>query len=282
MTLLAEDAGCPPPLPPGALLAPAYEVVEHLSRGEALDVYDVWSDERDCRCVAKALRPDRRGDRRARARLLREGELLARFTHPHLVRAYETVERPHLVVVLETLTGETLAHLVHRRARRLPARDLAFLGLHLCSALHYLHRHGMLHLDVKPSNIVAERGQAKLLDLSLARPPGPGRRGVGTRGYLAPEQAAGEVFTAAADVYGVGATLFTAATGRRPFEPDDEEDRYPQLQRAAPPVRTRRRLPLGLATLIDGCLARDPAHRPTVATLAAGLDEFINDLDGTA
>lgn len=266
----------PPPLPAGALIAPAYEVVEHLRRGEALDVYDVWSEERDCRCVVKTPRPDRMEDVRVRERLLREGQLLQSFTHPHLIRAYETLEVPRPVVVLETLAGATLGHLIDNRSRRLGAADLAFLGLHLCSAVQYLHRHGLLHLDVKPSNVVAHCGLAKLLDLSLARPPGRGARGVGTSGYLSPEQASSGELTSAVDVWGIGATLFEAAAGRRPFEPeDDEEGRYPQLERRAPSVRRHRRLPGALARTIDDCLEPRPSARPTVGAVAAALDHTI-------
>ncbi len=76
----------PRPLARGSAIAPGYEVIEHLSRGRTLDVYDVWSDERACRCIAKTLRADRSEDRWARRRLETEGRLLRRLTHPHIVR----------------------------------------------------------------------------------------------------------------------------------------------------------------------------------------------------
>jgi serine/threonine protein kinase len=273
---LERDAGDgPAPLAPGACIAPGYPVIALLRRGDALDVYDVWSEERDCRCVAKALRPDRRADRVARARLRHEGRLLIGFSHPHLVRAYELVNRPSPVLILETLTGETVGHLF-AASRRLPARDVAFLGIHLCSALHYLHRHDVLHLDIKPSNIMAECGTAKLMDLSIARPPGPGRRGVGTPQYMAPEQASGGFLSAATDVWGVGGVLFEAITGERPCgarggpAPDGTERAC--LLGA---LRARRRLPRNLTHLVERCLALDPAARPSVAELACGLKDVV-------
>lgn len=106
-----------PPLAPGAIPAPGYEVLAHLARTGWLDLYDAWSEERDCRCVVKVLRPDHRHEEQLRDRLLREGRWLRTFTHPHLVRAYETFESPEPLVVLETLTGETLAHLIGRSRR---------------------------------------------------------------------------------------------------------------------------------------------------------------------
>ncbi|GGU95950.1 hypothetical protein GCM10010211_73850 [Streptomyces albospinus] len=121
-------------------------------------------------------------------------------------------------MVLETLTGETLSHLIDRRRRRLAANDLAVLGLHMCSALHYLHGNGLLHVNLKPSNIVVGCRRAKLLDLSIARPPGPAPPGIGTFCHLAPEQARGGMLRPAADVWGIGITLYEAATGDVPFD----------------------------------------------------------------
>ena len=254
----------------GREIAPGYEVLEHLHRSNVLDVYDAWSHERECRCVVKALRPDRRGDGAARRRLLAEGRLLERLCHPGIVRGYETLRAPHPLVVMETLSGETLAHLVERRRRPLAARELAFLGLQLIAAVGYLHRHGHLHLDLKPSNIVAEAGQAKLIDLSIARPPGRVRAGVGTWCYMAPEQARGGRVDPAADVWGLGVVLWEAACGDTPF--GDESVEYPQLQSRAPELRTRRRrLPPALASVIDRCLEPNPAHRPGLAEVRAAL-----------
>lgn len=285
-----------PPLAAGTTLAPGYEVLAHLCRTGWLDLYDAWSQERECRCVVKVLRPDRGGERRLRERLLQEGRWLQTFTHPHLVRAYDTGETPEPYVVLETLTGETLAHLIDRRSRRLAANDLALLGLHLCSALHYLHGKGLLHLDLKPSNIVVGCRRAKVLDLSIARPPGPAPPGIGTFCYLAPEQARGGVLTPATDVWGLGSTLYEAATGDVPFDDTDtgtgtgtdtktdtktdtdaetDTDRYPQLVERAPSVSTRRRLPHTLTAAIDSCLTPDPGARPPLAELVAVLDGLL-------
>ena len=280
-------AGPAPPLAPGAEPAPGYRVLAHLARTGWLDVHDAWSVERHCRCVLKVVRPDRRGEPRLGERLLREGRWLRDFTHPHLVRAYDVRAAPEPLVVLETLTGETLSHLLRRLRRRPSAADVALLGVQLCSAVHYLHGRGLLHLDLKPSNVVVDRGHAKVLDLSTARPPGPAPAGVGTRGYLAPEQARGGDLTAAADVWGIGVTLFEFACGDVPFGPGEDTasgtgpstgtgtggpaGAYPHAAAGAPPVASRRRLPRALAAALDGCLRADPPARPGVAELADAL-----------
>ena len=264
----------PPPLVTGEQLVPGYEVIAHMRRGNHLDVYDSWSEERACRVIAKTPRPDRLGDRETVRALFREGRLLKKFTHPHIVRAYEVIKEQRPVVILETLTGATLGYLIDTSPRRLAISDIVHLGLHLCSALHYLHRHDVLHLDLKPSNIVSESRLAKIIDLSIARPPGRGREGAGTSQYMAPEQVTGDHLSPATDVWGVGAVLWEAATGEEPFNADDEDDdepSYEQLERRVVPIRSYRRVPAAFAKVVESCLEPDPARRPTVEELTKHL-----------
>jgi serine/threonine protein kinase len=264
----------PPPLVGGERLASCYRVIAHLSRGNHLDVYDAYSEERACRVVAKTPRPDRLEDRETVRALMREGRLLKKFTHPHIVRAYEVLKEPRPTVILETLTGATLAYLIDTAPQRLAVPDIVHLGVHLCSALHYLHAHDVLHLDLKPSNIISESRLAKIIDLSIARSPGQGREGAGTTQYMAPEQITGGYLSPATDVWGVGAVLWEATTGEEPFNADDEDDEepsYEQLERRIVPIRSYRRVPAAFASLVESCLEPDPAHRPTVDELREGL-----------
>ena len=133
--------------------------------------------------------------------------------------------------------------------------DTALLGRQLVSVLGYLHRHGWVHLDVKPDNVVVQEGRAVLIDLGLATRPGTIERGMGTDGYAAPEQAAGGTVSAASDVWGLGATLAECVTGRAP-------GRTPDL----------RRVPAALRPLLEACLDADPARRPTLDQLRGRLD----------
>lgn len=279
--MMTDDyyAECPP-LDEGHLLAPGYRILEHLHQSNSYDVYEVFSEERACPCIAKTPRRDMLESAKTGRALLREGRLLGKLTHPHLARAYETIKEPQPVVILETLTGETLAHLIDTRERRLSVAEISHLGLHLCSAIHYLHNCGILHLDLKPSNIVSERQMAKILDLSIARPPGRCKKGLGTDQYMAPEQVRGGYVGPTADVWGIGATLYETATGEVPFnayeagETDDEIEAYEQLERRADSVRTHRRVPRKFADLVDSCLEPDPSQRPAVEDLARSLSAF--------
>jgi serine/threonine protein kinase len=279
-----EEWDGPPPLSPGTDIAPGYRVVGLLRRGRDLDVYDLWSESRACRCVGKTIRPDRVTEGDARARLIREGKLLLRLTHPHIVRAYEVHRLPIPLVILETLPGETLSHLLDRRLRRLGAREVAHLGLHLCSAIGYLHRNTILHCDLKPSNIIATHGMAKVLDLSVARSPGVNRGGIGTTGYMAPEQTLGGEFGPFTDVWGIGATLYEVATGAPACEVGGETStaQARAIPCRAKRVRRSRRLPGSLASAIDRCLSFDPADRPTVDELAAQLGMIVGEAPATA
>ncbi|MFN2611928.1 MAG: serine/threonine-protein kinase [Solirubrobacterales bacterium] len=273
----AEPAAAPV-LAEGAAPAPGYEVIAHLSRSESLDVYDAWSVQRDCRVVVKLARPDR-DEERVQQRLRNEGQLLLALTHPHIVRAYELLEPGEgdprgLVLILETLEGQTLSKMVETAQRRLSVPDLVELGLQLCSAIAYLHSHGQLHLDLKPSNVIAHAGKATVIDLSLAQPPGPARRGAGTSAYLAPEQASGSSVGPATDSWGIGATLYEAATGAAPF-PQARVGAYPQLREPAPSPALARRAPRAFTDLLERCLARQPASRPAIAEIADELEDLL-------
>jgi serine/threonine protein kinase len=289
-----------PALEPGTALAPGYEVIAHLSRGRRLDVYDAWDRQRGCRCVIKALRPERLDDMHARESLLEEGRLLCRLSHPHLVRGYETLAVPEPLVIMETLGGQTLAHMLETDGT-LSVADAAQLGLQLGSAVRYLHANGVLHLDLKPSNIVAEAGRARLIDLSVARAPGPAPAEVGTWCYMAPEQVRGGILGTATDVWGIGAVLFEATVGEAPFEDltghDTSED-FPgfesdaagaedslsgssledhtgpwlQLERSAARIDERADVPSALADVVAACLEPAPQDRPTVVELMARLE----------
>lgn len=263
---------------PGEEVLPGYEVVGLLAHGRRMDTYDVYSHERDCRCVVKLLRPDRRQEQRVVEATLREGHVLTTLAHPHLVRAYEAYDDPP-AVVLEVLPGATLAALVEDEP--LALADAAGLALQLCSVLGYLHRHDWLHLDLKPANVVVDHGRVTLIDLSLVGRPGAGRRGAGTRGYLAPEQARGTGLGTATDVWGLGVTLFDALTGELPFGDEatwDSRPRIPVLHRRAPrPPRLPDLVPADVAELLLACLATDPAARPRLVDVRAGLAPYAHD-----
>lgn len=267
------------PLQKGEALIPGYTVIHHMRRGQDCDVYYVWSEEKLTGCIAKTLQPACATSEIAKQRLIQEGEYLKKLSHPNLVRGYEIVKIPVPVLIQETLTGETLSRLVRNLAAEdtyLPAKQLAHLGMQLTSAVHYLHLNNILHLDLKPSNIISQPPLAKVIDLNLAARPGEVRKGIGTKQYMSPEQARGDKLTPAADVWGIGAVLYFAATAKRPFQ-SMEDGSFEQLKRAAEPVQKHRELDEDFAHLINRCLDFQPGKRPTTFRIHEFLRKYLEN-----
>jgi serine/threonine protein kinase len=269
----------------GEEIAPGRTALDHLGGGHRYDAYLAWDERLHTIVVCKLVRPHLVADQHTLDGLAGEWEMLERLDHPVVVRGFDAVlsgPLPH--IVLEHLEGPRLSTLV-RRYGPLPAEQLLPLALQLAAALHYLHAEGVVHLDLKPSNTIMG-APPRLIDLSVAltvEETATLKRPVGTDAYMAPEQCEparlGPVGPAA-DVWGLGATLYKAATGELPFgkaEPGAEEGpgRWPQL-RGEPAAGER--LPDALAEPILACLRHDPVERPTPAEVHARLEPILGDL----
>jgi serine/threonine protein kinase len=260
----------------GDAIAPGRTVLRQLGGGRRYEVFLIWDDHRLAVLVAKVLRPDQAGDAVALRELAREADALQRLAHPAIVRGFDAVTGgrfPHLLI--EHLEGPTLSDLILADGG-LAVEQVLPLGLHVAAALHYLAGEGMVHLDVKPENIVMG-APPRLIDLSVARPVEVARRlrtPIGTDGYMAPEQCdpSGGSIGPPADVFGLAATLWHAVGGQRPF-PRRGNERFPQ--RAREPSPLPRRVPRVLADLLRAALDRDPLARPTAAELATGLEPLV-------
>jgi serine/threonine protein kinase len=288
-----ERAGRPRPtwgLAEGDAIASGRSVLRRLGGGRRYEVFLVWDEHRLSVLVAKVLRPDQATEPAALAELRREAETLGRLGHPMVVRGFDAATDgpfPHLL--LEHLEGPTLQSLLERHGP-LGLEQLLPLGLHTASALHYLAREGLVHLDVKPENLVMG-APPRLIDFSVARRVDAAariRRPTGTDAYMAPEQcgAGGEgvpPIGPPADVFGLGVTLQYAMTGERAFprapgarNASDPEVRFPQLTRG--PAALPRRTPPALAELLRAMLARAPEDRPTAAEVAHALEPVVAEL----
>ena len=260
----------------GDAIAPGRTILRRLQGGRRYEVFLVWDGHRLAMLVAKLLRPDLATDPVALRDLDREGAALARLAHPVVVRGFETVRAgrlPHLL--LEHLEGPTLRELIERDGP-LSLEQVLPLGLHVASALHYLAAEGMVHLDVKPDNVVMG-APPRLIDLSVARSLDEAamlRKPVGTDAYMAPEQCDASRGTVGppADVFGLAATLHHAVSGQRPF-PRRGDERFPQLVRG--PLPLPRRVPGALADVLHAGLDPEPPARPTAAELAGGLEPLV-------
>jgi serine/threonine protein kinase len=258
----------------GDELAPGRTVLRRIGGGRRYEAFLVWDEHRLAVLVAKVLRPDMAKDVTAVRDLEREAAFVEHLAHPVVVRGFGSVldgRFPHLV--LEHLDGPTLDELLSRGGS-LALEQLLPLGLHVASALHYLAAEGVVHLDVKPSNVVMG-GPPRLIDLSVARTAAEAATigaPVGTDAYMAPEQCEPDGrIGPPSDVFGLAATLYTGLTATRPFEPC--EDRFPQLTQPAKPLP--RRTPKPLADLLLTGLDANPSNRPTAREFATALEPLV-------
>ncbi len=268
----------------GDEIAPGLAAMRLLGGGSAYEAYLGFDEVLYAPVVVKVVRPDQVSDEQTLRGLAREVETLKLLNHPAIVRGFHAQldgDRP--LVVLENIDGPRLSSLI-RRHGPLPPQQLLPLAIELASAAHYLRGMDIVHLDIKPSNIIMG-SPAKLIDLSIARTSQRAARltsALGTDAYLSPEQAVPGRFgtpSFASDMWGVGATLFHAAAGYRPFErglDDDDLDaelRWPQV--VAAPYELPSHVPAEIGKPIYACLDKDPAQRPTPAELAEMVEPTL-------
>jgi eukaryotic-like serine/threonine-protein kinase len=270
----------------GEELCPGRIVLKPIGGGNRYEVCLVWDERLYALGVAKVLRPNQAEDEKALRDLGLEVEALGTLAHPTLVRHFDAVldgPRPH--VLIEHLEGPSLRRLI-KRDGAIPVEQLLPLAAHVAGALQYMAQAGYVHLDVKPDNIVMGL-PPRLLDLSIARTleragrtDGP----LGTDPYMAPEQCVPRAGAAApigpaTDVWGLGATLFHAVSGEKPFPRGSGKTgaaRFPQL--VEEPGSLPPRVPEELAALILEMLDRDPNGRPTCAEAVERLQPLVAGL----
>ncbi len=269
----------------GTEIHPGRAILKPIGGGNRYEVFLVWDGSLFALGVAKVLRPDQAADEKALRDLSREVEALEALAHPTLVRSFGAVlDGPHPHVLIEHLEGPSLRRLI-RRDGAIGLEQLLPLAANVAGALQYMANAGYVHLDVKPDNIVMGL-PPRLLDLSIARTleraartSGP----LGTDPYMAPEQClpegTGPPIGPAADAWGLGATLFYAVSGERPFPKGSGEEgpeRFPQLVEGSRPLPPR--LPGSLRELIAELLDRDPDRRPSCGEAVERLEPLVAEL----
>ncbi len=336
-----EGKGDSPRLPESQTSLPThlgeYRLIERLGSGGMGAVYKAVHGRLD-RVVALKILPRTRTDSRAVVRFEREIKAIGRLDHPHIVRAYDAREiDERLVLVMEFVEGLDLGKLVRRLGKgditdfgelgKFPSRnrpkisdvpfsDACELARQAALGLQVAHEHGMVHRDVKPSNLMlTPEGQVKLLDLGLARfqgglsqwsPVGAASVGtavelpsqpsdddmtgsgqaMGTADYMAPEQTSdSRTVDIRADIYSLGATLYKLLSGRAPFSGPEYESAFDKMlaHRQTPPPPIEQfcpSIPDALAAVLNRMLAKDPAARyQTPNEVAEALAPFCPGSD---
>lgn len=258
--------------------------VKLIGKGGMSHVFRAWQPSLERFIVVKRLKDDLIQNPETAERFRREARALASVLHQNIAHVYDYVEKPgEAFILMEYIEGMDLSAIIEK-AGGLPPAIAACILLEVSKGLAYIHERGLIHRDVKPSNIrVTNRGEVKLMDFgivlqventSLTRPGVM----VGSPSYLSPEQILGDQVSNRADIFLMGIVLYEMLSGTRPFKEDKSasifqrirESRYVQLRQMEPSV------PRALERIVDKCLRKEPARRYSkVESLIADLVEFI-------
>jgi eukaryotic-like serine/threonine-protein kinase len=273
----------------------AFEIVERLGAGGMGEVYRARDTRLDRTVALKIVRPSHTRQREWIDRFMREARAISRVNHPHICSLYDIGEHDgEAFLVMEYISGETLADRILRGSMDLD--EAIKYGVQIADALAAAHRAGVVHCDLKPSNIMLTREGVKLLDFGLARLretdpdvetiantttdlglSADGRL-VGSLPYMSPEQVEGKRADARSDLFALGAVLYEMVIGEQPFRATSKAGLLVAIlhdQPAAPIVR-RPSVPPLLDRAITRCLAKAPDKRwQSAADLSAELTYIL-------
>ena len=263
------------------ILPPRYRSPRRIAVGGMGEIYRATDDALGRAVAVKVLSARYAGDADIRSRFTREALAAARLSgEPYIVTVFdvgEHAERPY--IVMEYLGGGSLEDRLRDEGAQNPGQALDWLE-QAATALDAAHRHGVVHRDVKPGNLLLDRnGNVHVADFGIASAAGMDALTLtgtvlGTAGYLAPEQAQGDQATPASDRYALAIVAYELLSGRRPFESDSiTAEAAAHVHQKAPPISASRLgLPDELDAVFEHALAKDPARRyETAAEFVAAL-----------
>ncbi len=246
-----------------------YTIVKRLGSGGMAHVYLARHAVLERPLVIKVLHRTLADDPEMRERFRREAESAARLVHPYICAIVDMGASGHIeFLVMPYYAGGSLADRLGRQ-RTIRAAEAASIGVQVACGLDYAHRHGIVHRDIKPDNILFdEDGNVALTDFGIATARFHGRltatgRAMGTPHYMSPEQAMGKLVDGRSDLYAVGLLLYEMLLGQPPF---DGEDSYAVgykhvHEMPVPPDQVDSRIPATLSAIVMKCLAKQAVDR---------------------
>ena len=263
----------------GALVLGRYRIDQRIATGGTAEVWRAHDTQLERDVAVKLLHAHLLPDATSRARLEAEARSVAALSHPGIVAIYDVEvggERP--AIVFELVDGETLATRIAREGP-IPAEDVARIGADVADALFHAHQRGVVHRDVKPSNILLDQaGHARLVDFGIAHSLEAAAERltlagtiIGTPRYMAPEQLADGQIGPRTDLYALGAVLYEALAGHPAWE-SASPVAIAAAQPGGPPQLTD--VDPGLEAIVRACMAHDPEARPRTAGV---LDAELRD-----
>jgi beta-lactam-binding protein with PASTA domain/tRNA A-37 threonylcarbamoyl transferase component Bud32 len=262
-----------------------YELSHQIARGGTAQVYLARDLLLDRPVALKVLFPELSSDHTFVERFRREAQAAANLSHPNIVPVFDWGESERTYfIVMEYVDGEPLSAIIRGQAPLAPAQA-ASIAADIAKALAYAHRHGVVHRDVKPGNVlITTDGQVKVTDFGIARAIGTDENVtqtglvMGTATYFSPEQAQGHGVDGRSDVYSLGVVLYEMVTGRPPFSADTPVAiAYKHVSEVPPSPRSLvPAVPRDLEAVIGKAMAKDPALRyQTAQELQADLERFV-------
>jgi serine/threonine-protein kinase len=271
----------------GTVFDGRYRIVRKLGTGGMADVYLAEDQELGRRVAIKILNDRHAADDQFVERFRREAKNAAGLSHPNIVSVYDrgTAEGTYYIA-MEYLDGRSLKELIVSRGPA-PVKTAVEYARQILAAVGFAHRHGIVHRDIKPHNVLVagDEGRLKVTDFGIARSGASQMTEVGsiigTAQYLSPEQARGAPVDQTSDLYAVGVVLYELLTGQVPFTGDTPlEIAMKHLSEVPkPPSELRPEVPHDLDLVVLRALAKDPADRyQTAEEMDADLDRVLNGL----
>jgi serine/threonine-protein kinase len=270
------------------LIADRYELKDLVGSGGMSSVYCAFDTLLERNVALKILHEHFTADEDHVERFRREARAVAQLSHPNIVTVIDRGEQDgKQFIVFELVEGENLKELVERGGP-LPVRRALELSIEVARALAFAHGQGLVHRDVKPQNVLLDAdGRAKVTDFGIVRTLDAVSQTetgtvLGTSHYVAPEQARGEHVDNQTDIYSFGVVLWELLCGEVPYQGDSFLAVAMQhVNEPVPSVLERRPdTPLRLASLVESCMAKQPAERPpTMDVVVAELEGCLAELD---
>jgi beta-lactam-binding protein with PASTA domain/predicted Ser/Thr protein kinase len=257
-----------------------YRILRRIGSGGMADVYCAEDSHLGRQVAIKVLHRRFAQDQEFVERFRREAKSAAGLNHPNVVGVFDRGEHEGTYyIAMEFLTGRTLKDIVTAEAP-LPQERVIDIGTQILEAAGFAHRHGVIHRDFKPHNVIVdEHGHAKVTDFGIARAGASEMTEtgsiMGTAQYLSPEQAQGHAVTATSDIYSIGVMLYEMLAGRLPFDGDSAVAvALKHLSEPPPPIsQWRPDVHPALEAVVMAALAKDPAQRwQSAEDLAAALE----------